>query len=130
MKTLKIGIALLVAFVALSAFSLKKKSSVYAFGLSASFTDTVVFYTEVQLLDSVSLGKKGFLPQRELYSYQLKNHLEYEKGEKNRTCMLYFSKNQAQLEKEKSALLAKYKKNGVVLKELSKDEFSFKKPEE
>lgn len=130
MKRLKIGVVLLGALVVFSAFSLKKKSTVYAFGISASFTDTVVYYTEIQVLDSVTLGKKGFLPQRELYSYQLKNHLEYEKGEKNRTCMLYFSKQEGKLQKERNTVLNKYKKKGVVLKEIKKEEFAFKKPEE
>ena len=75
------------------AFSLKKGSHkpVYAFGISASFTDTVVYYTDIQLLDSVHLDKGGFLPHRELYSYQLKNFLEFEMNLPNRTCMIYFS---------------------------------------
>ncbi|MCD7901359.1 MAG: hypothetical protein LUH22_16290 [Bacteroides sp.] len=131
MKFVKIAISLTIVLVILSSFSLKNgsKDRVYAFGLSASFTDTVVYHTGIQLLDSVEL-EKGFLPHRDLYSYQLKNYLEYQKGQKNRTCMIYFSRNKAKLEKEKAKLLAKYKKDkGTVLREISFEEFAFKKPE-
>lgn len=131
MKLIKIALPLLMVLMILSGFSLKKgEKAVYAFGLSASFTDTVVFYTEVQVLDSVKLDK-GFLPQRDLYSYQLKNYLEYQKGETKRTCMIYFSENKAKLMKERSSILNKYKKKqSVALREITKDEFTFKKPEE
>lgn len=130
MKFVKIALLLTVTLVVCSAFS-KKSKSVYAFGFSASFTDTVVYYTEVQVLDSVRLDKMGFLPYREHYSYQLKNYLEYEKGEKNRTCMIYFSNNQAKLAKEQAKILNKYKKDKKIrLEQLKKTEFSFKKPED
>jgi len=129
MKFAKIALLLTVTLVVCSAFS-KKSKSVYAFGFSASFTDTVVYYTEIQMLDSVKLDKMGFLPYREHYSYQLKNHLEYEKGEKNRTCMIYFSNNQGKLAKERAKVLSKYRKDkGIRLEELKQTEFSFKKPE-
>ncbi|MDL2212717.1 hypothetical protein LJC72_04185 [Bacteroides sp. OttesenSCG-928-D19] len=131
MKFIKIVLSLLVAFVLLSAFSMKKeKKEVYAFGVSASFTDTVVYYTNIQVLDSVKLGKSGFLPQRDLYTYQLKNYLEYQKGEKNRTCMIYFSENKKKLEKEQTKVLGKYKKNkGIRIQAIEPGEFVFKKPE-
>ena len=100
-----------------------------AFGVSASFTDTVVYYTEIQLLDSVQLDKNGFLPQRDLYSYQLKNYLELEKNLSNRTCMIYFSENKVKLNKEMAKIVSQYKKNkSVTLREVKTTEFSFKKP--
>ena len=57
MKYVKILFAIALVFTMCSAFSLKKNHSkpVYAFGISASFTDTVVYFTEIQILDSVSL---------------------------------------------------------------------------
>ena len=104
---------------------------VYAFGVSASFTDTVVYYTEIQVLDSVALDKNGFLPHREIYSYQLKNYLEIDKGQPNRTCMIYFSENQKKLEKEAAKVLGKYKKNkSVALEKIDTQSFKYTKPEE
>lgn len=127
MKFTKIALLFAVILVVCSGAS-KKSKSVYAFGFSASFTDTVVYYTEIQMLDSVSLDKNGLLPYREHYSYQLKNHLEYDKGEKNRICMIYFSTDQAKLAKSRAKLLVKYKENKQV--GLKQNEFSFKKPED
>lgn len=130
MKFVKIVLASVVLLLFCSAFVMKKNKSVYMFGISASFTDTIVYYTDVQLLDSVHLDKKGFLPYREHYSYQLKNYLEYEKGEKNRTCMIYFSNNESKLHAERKKLLSRYNKDKTVeMKEVKQNEFLFKKPE-
>ena len=132
MKYVKILFAIALVFTMCSAFSLKKGSHkpVYAFGISASFTDTVVYYTDIQLLDSVHLDKGGFLPHRELYSYQLKNFLEYDLKKPDYTCMVYFSESRKKLEKEAVKVKAKYKKGTMVLQAIAPDKFSFKKPEE
>lgn len=131
MKLGKILFSFFIIFITLSAFSSKKEKGVYAFGFSASFTDTVVYHTEIQMLDSVEL-KRGFLPKRDLYSYQLKNYLEYNKGQKNRTCMIYFSEDKQKLVKEKTKVLNKYKKNNkeAILTEIPQTDFTFKKAEE
>ncbi|MCC8187840.1 MAG: hypothetical protein LIP08_10175 [Bacteroides sp.] len=103
---------------------------VYIFGIAASFTDTVVYYTDIQLLDSVHLNGHGFLPQRELYSYQLKNYLEYDKQIPNHTCMVYFANNRSDLDKQYSRVMNKYKKSSdQVLELIDPKEFQFKKPE-
>jgi predicted solute-binding protein len=129
MKFTKISLVLLFSFILLSAFSLKKEKDglVYAFGIAASFTDTIVYYTEIQALDSAKLNKHKFLPNRDAYSYQLKNHLEYERNIPNRVCMIYFSNNKKNLEKEATKLLNKYKKNkGITTQRIDVAEFRFK----
>ena len=133
MKYVKILFAIALVFTMCSAFSLKKDHSkpVYAFGISASFTDTVVYFTEIQILDSVSLSKEGFLAHRELYSYQLKNYLEDNLLQQNSTCMIYFSENKKKLEKEATKILNKYKKNNrMTVSRIDSDKFRFTKPEE
>ena len=133
MKYVKILFAIALVFTMCSAFSLKKDHSkpVYAFGISASFTDTVVYFTEIQILDSVSLSKEGFLAHRELYSYQLKNYLEDNQLQQNSTCMIYFSENRKKLEKEATKILNKYKKNNrMTVSRNDSDKFRFTKPEE
>ena len=124
MKYVKILFAIALVFTMCSAFSLKKGSHkpVYAFGISASFTDTVVYYTDIQLLDSVHLDKGGFLPHREL---------EFEMNLPNRTCMIYFSDNKKKIDKEALKVLGKYKKNkSIVLQKIDPEKFRFTKPEE
>ena len=131
MKFIKNVLPAIVMLCVLSSFSLLKKTQpVYAFGISASFTDSIVYYTEIQVLDSVSLTSEGFLPKREAYSYQLKNYLE-NKGEANRTCMIYFSDSKKKIASEFDKISGKYKKNKTVsFKKIEKKDFQFKKPEE
>ena len=131
MKFIKNVLPAIVMLCVLSSFSLLKKTQpVYAFGISASFTDSIVYYTEIQVLDSVSLTSEGFLPKREAYSYQLKNYLE-NKGEANRTCMIYFSDSQKKIASEFDKISGKYEKNKTVsFKKIEKKDFQFKKPEE
>lgn len=132
MKYVKTLLAVALLFTLCTASTLKGgHKPVYAFGVSASFTDTLVFYTEIQMIDSISLDKNGFLPKRDLYSYQLKNFLELEKGKPNRTCMIYFSENKNKLNKEAAKVLNKYKKNkSVALQKINSEDFNFTKPEE
>ena len=132
MKYVRILFAVALVFMVCSAFSFKKgkgEKAVYAFGVAASFNDTVVYFTDIQVLDSVKLDKGGFLPKRDLYTYQLKNYLELEKNLSNRTCMIYFSENKVKLNKEMAKIVSQYKKNkSVALREVKTTEFSFKKP--
>ena len=131
MKYVRILMALAVVFTICSAFTMKSKNKpVYAFGVAASFSDTVVYYTDIQLLDSVSLKNNGFLPQRDLYSYQLKNHVEYELNKPNYTCMIYFSETKKKLEKEMSKVIGKYKKSHLHLQVLDQKSFRFVKPQD
>ena len=133
MKYVKILFAIALVFTMCSAFSLKKDHSkpVYAFGISASFTDTVVYFTDIQILDSAKVSKEGFLSHRELYSYQLKNYLEDNQLQQNSTCMIYFSENKKKLEKEATKILNKYKKNNrMTVSLIDSDKFRFTKPEE
>lgn len=132
MKYIRIIFAVTLAFMFCSAFTLKNKAkSVYAFGVAASFNDSVVYYTEIQVLDSAELDKNGFLPKRESYTYQLKNHLEYEVKKPDYTCMIYFSESKSKLEKEAVKIKGKYKRgNGQILQAVSPTVFTFKKPQE
>lgn len=132
MKYVKLLLSLTIVFTLCSAFSLKKskEKAVYAFGVAASFNDSLVYFTPIQVLDSVKLDKNNFLPEREAYSYQLKNYLEYTQSKPNYTCMIYFSEKKGKLEKEASKLKHKYTKSKMVLKTIESSEFSFEKPEE
>lgn len=133
MKYLRLLSAAAVVIVICSSFAVKRaNSNVYAFGFAASFKDTVVYLTPIQVLDSVTLDKTThFLPQRDLYSYQLKNYLEYELGKPGYTCMIFFSKRLKKLEKEMKKLRGLYgKDSGLELRTLTPDKFSFTKPAE
>ena len=133
MKFVKIFASLFLVLMVCSAFSLKgknKENGMYMAGVSASFTDSLIYFTDVQFVDSVVLDKNKLLPLRELYSEQLEDYLENNLGMKNRTCFIYFDVKKAKVEKEIKKMKEKYLKDGkAVLKEVG-TEFKFTKPEE
>lgn len=124
---------MLLVLTVCSAFSLKssKNKPVYIVGVSASFTDTLVYFTEIQFLDSVHIDKNKMLPERAQYSYQLKNYLENEEGLSNRTCFVYFSNSKKKLQKTVTKMKAKYQKGKTMLmRQVNPNAFQFKRPEE
>lgn len=131
MKNIKILGALLLVFIMCSAFSMKKKDDkqVYIAGVSASFKDSLVYFTDVQLVDSVILDKNKMLPQRQQYSYQLKTYLESKLGQSNRTCFIYFDSNKTKLEKSIKKMKDKYQKSGKSIIRQVDSEFKFTKAE-
>ena len=130
MKFVKIFASLFLVFMVCSAFSLKGKkqeSGMYMAGVSASFTDSLIYFTEIQYLDSVLLDKAKLLPMRVQYSEQLEDYLENNLGLKDRTCFIYFDVKKAKLEKTMKKMKDKYKKDGkAVMKEIGSD-FQFTK---
>lgn len=107
----------------------KNKYGVYMAGVSASFTDSLVYFTDIQFVDSAVVDGKGFLVGRTQYSIQLKDYLETKQGGKNRTCFMFFNVKKNKLQKELLKLKEKYKKgNNMVLKSVN-PEFKFEKAE-
>lgn len=129
MKYVNILLISVATILCCSAFTMKKEKPVYVFGMAASFNDSIIYYTDIQLMDGVILDKEGFLPQRNEYAYQLKNYIEYNLNKPNYTCMIYFSDNKAKLEKETVKVKGKYKKNsGMKLEAIEAPAFKFVKP--
>lgn len=107
----------------------KNKYGVYMAGVSASFTDSLVYFTDIQFLDSAQVDGKGFLVGRSQYSVQLKDYLETKEGGKNRTCFIFFNLKKNKLQKELQKLKEKYNKGkNMVLKDVN-PEFKFEKAE-
>lgn len=74
--------------------------NMYMFGFSASFNDTIICFTEIQQVDSAWIDKKtGFLQSRDIYSGQLRDYLASKKRLPHRTCVVFYNKNRAKLEK-------------------------------
>ncbi len=107
----------------------KNKYGVYMAGVSASFTDSLVYFTDIQFLDSAQVDGKGFLVGRSQYSVQLKDYIETKEGGKNRTCFIFFNLKKNKLQKELQKLKEKYNKGkNMVLKDVN-PEFKFEKAE-
>ena len=98
-------------------------------GVSASFKDSLVYFTDVQLVDSVELDKNKMLPERQQYSHQLRTYLEGTTGTTHRTCFIYFNTNKAKLEKDIRKMKDKYQKSGNSIVRQVNPDFKFKKAE-
>lgn len=133
MRYTKIICFLFAAAFAVSAFSKqpkdKNKYGVYLAGVSASFADSLVFFTDIQFVDSAAVDEKDMLVGRASYSYQLKDYLEQKQGEQNRTCLMFFNRKKAKLEKEMKKLKEKYQKGGTLVIRDVDSAFHFEKPE-
>ena len=128
MKSLKILASLFVVLMVCTASTLEdNKKGMYIVGVSASFTDSLIYFTDVQFVDSVTLNSEKLLPNRSQYSEQLEDYLKMREGGKNRTCFIYYNKKKASLEKMVKKMKEKYQKDGKsILKETGSD-FKFTK---
>ncbi len=125
----KRNIILLLFAIALSLNVSAQKSivqKVYAYGFSASFKDSVVYFTDIQEIDSAWVNvKTKFLDGRENYSYQLKEYFSNQ-GDRQRVCMIVFALKKKDIEKKYLKMKKKYIKEGKFdIRYLSKDEFLF-----
>ena len=128
MKFVKIVASFFIVLAMCTASTLEnKKNGMYIVGVSASFTDSLIYFTDIQFVDSVNVDKNKLLPMRSQYSDQLENYLEQVKGMKNRTCFIYFNEKKSKLEKNINKMKENYQKEGKsILRELG-DEFKFTK---
>lgn len=95
MKFIKHAICLAIiamAFFAVPIQAKKVKKDIYIFGCSASFTDSIIYITDVQVLKDAEIDSKTMaLAHRDMYSTQLKEYLSEKKGQPHRTCFVIFS---------------------------------------
>ena len=107
MKFIKHAICLAIiamAFFAVPIQAKKVKKDIYIFGCSASFSDSIIYITNVQVLKDAEIDSKSkVLIHRDMYSSQLKDFLTEEMRQPHRTCFVIFA------DKEKAAM-KKYEK--------------------
>ena len=131
MRLMKIFCAFLFLLVlpTTSAYSKKKQvPQVYMFGVSSSFNDSTVYFTNIQELDSAWADEKSkFLSNREDYAYQLKDFFN-ERRESNRTCVVFYAYNRKDIDKKYTKLKNKYmnqKKKHFHVEDIASSDFSF-----
>ena len=99
----KIFLVLFMALLASSSVKAAKDDDnvIYIWGASYSFTDSIVYFTEIQPLEGLELAKgTGFLPHRQFYSYELKDYMNFNENMPGRTSIIFFSKKRSTLEKK------------------------------
>ena len=103
---------------------------IYIFGVSASFNDSIVYITDIQLLDSAWVDDKtGFLLMRNEYSDQMRRHFTA-KGQLNRTCIVCFAEKEKDIQKKYAKMRKRYmgdkkKRRNFDYRELDEEEFKF-----
>ncbi|MBO6030585.1 MAG: hypothetical protein J6Q22_03855 [Prevotella sp.] len=106
MKYLKfIALAfVLSAFLTVHADKKDKKpetTKAYLFGFVANFTDSVVYFTDIQEIDNVTILKKTkFLKDRDAYSDQLRYYFTEKLKMPHRTCIVSFGLTRKEAEKK------------------------------
>ena len=104
---------------------------VYMFGFSGSFTDSLIYMTDIQDVQLVWMDSKTkFLIGRDYYSEQLKTFLSEQKQQPNRVCVVFFAKSKKKAEKLFLKLRKKYltnKKNtsSYDVRYITQQEFTF-----
>ena len=104
MKSLKYAVCAAIVALTLAAVEVQGKAKMvpklYVYGFSASFSDSIVYFTDVQEVDSAWMDTKTeFLLGRDNYSLQLKNYLAQVMAMPNRTCVVMFGKKKNKVEK-------------------------------
>ncbi|MCM1079502.1 MAG: hypothetical protein NC344_07815 [Bacteroidales bacterium] len=104
--------------------SAKYSTTIYMFGVSASFNDSTVYFTDVQEVDSAYLVRKVYLGGFRSYSDQMNSYFQSKTGER-RTNTVYFKKQRARAEKTLAKLRKRYANSGVVMQTVPASEFTF-----
>ena len=104
-----------------------KEVPVYIMGASISFSDSVVYFTEIQKFDAVVL-QNGFLPHRQYYAYELKDYMSFEENMPGRISVIYFDEKYNKLVKKEQKIKKRLmEKDGKTVRYLG-DKFKFVKP--
>ena len=100
----------------------------YMFGFSASFNDSIVYFTKIQEVDSVWFTPKKMLAGRSNYSSQLRSYCENKLDQPKRTCVVIGNKNLKKVEKKYEKMKKMYtqsKKATYDVRFISEEDFKF-----
>lgn len=133
MKSLRHLTLIAVLFLAVSAYvRVSAKNYVvpktYMFGFVASFNDSIVYFTDIQEVDSVWLTtKKAMLAGRSSYSNQLRDHFNNKLNMPNRTCIVVSDVKRKNVEKKYLKMKKQYTKDAgkYDVRNLSVSDFQF-----
>lgn len=106
----------------------KKTKTVYLLGVSYSFSDSIVYFTEIQKMDSVFFDSEHkFLSNRQHYSYELTDFMAFKENMPGRPSALFYAKRLSALQKKEAKLKKKLLKKGKAVMYLG-NKFSFTRP--
>lgn len=103
----------------------KTATTLYLYGVSFSFNDTIVYITDVQPVEGAYLVNKKFLGDAKEYAEQMNVYFT-KKLDECRTNAVYFSTTRPKAEKAYVKLRNRLNKRKVSLQPLPTGEFTFK----
>lgn len=126
-----ISVIAIVFFVGQSHAKSVCKPTVYLFGVSISFNDSTVYFTDIQTLENAwVINKSKMLEGRNVYANQLKSYFS-ELGEKERTCVIYYAFSEKDIQKKLSKIRKRFtnpkkrKYEHYEIKTVARDQFVF-----
>lgn len=123
-KIMKHSLILIFALLALCSVKAKAEN-VYIYGISYSPTDSVVYITDVRMLEKVKLnGKAQFLDSRNEYSSQLREYMKSQDHPDFVNCVV-FSKEYKKINKDYLKQVQYYYKRNFTMKFLNQMDFQF-----
>ena len=79
----------------------KGAGKVYLFGVSQTLTDSIIYITSINEVDSINLEPKTkFLPFRSVFSLQMKEYLEGKQNLTHQTSCVYYSTSRRKISKK------------------------------
>lgn len=104
----------------------KIEPQIYAFGFAASFNDSVVYFTDIQTIDSVWVDSKtGFILERGMYANQMRNYFT-RNGQPDRTCVFFYDVKFKNIARKFRKMKERYVSgNNFDIRYLKPDEFAF-----
>ena len=105
----------------------KKLESRYIFGFAFSFSKMALYMTDVAQVDSLEIGTRGMVMNRDLLSNQLRSYL-IEQGVEAPTCMVFVGTTIKEINEYMEELMKAYAKEQVIWHIVTADRFKFTAP--
>lgn len=103
-------ISVMTAVVCSEAVAKPKMKTVYMFGISTDYADSVMYMTDIHTMTPVYIeSKTGFLYDRTIYSQQLQVYVEGAMNKPLTTCVVFFDTSLKALEKKFAKVFGKAK---------------------
>ena len=108
----------------------KGSGKVYIFGVSQQLTDSVIYITNIQAVDSIDLDSKTkFLPFRSEFSLQLREYLEGKQKLHKQTSCVFYSSSRKKISKKFYKIKKRFLDNTYTkIKVIDESLFRFRHP--
>ncbi len=102
-----------------------KAENAYIYGIAFSPTDSVIYMTDIRMLENVTINKKTlFLASRNGYASQMKKYME-SIGVTDYVCATVYKPTYKQIYTDYTKLKKQYEKKGILINTIDQLKFQF-----